>query len=382
VSIRVRVPQEAWNNVAFGCSPALEAILSLSVLVQPSHHPLHHEWVRDTRRRLPGSMKQRVADFRFSHMDYIPAGLLPEAGEPCGSFEADLARIRALPLEQQSNPILLNLTGLAPGPGSPAESEVSERQLMARASELGSATTELVRLGLEKPQELVDGFLDFLDLYWRLIFEETWDETRPRLVETIADAQRDVTKGGLASMLGALRPRIGVDNGGGEFWIRRAREERLELDAGGEILFVPSAFLWPHIGLVRESSQRLAVLYPAPFAAFDSPPPADRAEVVSLLRALGDRTRMQALKLIAERPRSTQELAQLIGISEPAMSKHLRQLAEVGVLRTRRDGYYLLYSLAAERIEPLSEMVLEYLDAPDHSGAGESGAIGSADTNL
>ena len=49
-----------------------------------------------------------------------------------------------------------------------------------------------------------------------------------------------------------------------------------------------------------------------------------------MFRALADETRLQVLRLIAERPRSTQELAPLVGLSEAALSKHLRFLAEVG----------------------------------------------------
>ena len=54
---------------------------------------------------------------------------------------------------------------------------------------------------------------------------------------------------------------------------------------------------------------------------------------------MGGYGRLRALKLISEHPRSTQELARLIAISEPAMSKHLHQLADCGVLETHRDGY-------------------------------------------
>lgn len=367
MSIRVRVPTAGRERIGFVCSPALEAILSLSVLVQPNHHPLHHDWVRATRKRLPGEMKQRLADFRFRHMDYIPAGLVPDPSPEPLDFAADLARIRALPPEEQSASILRNLTGAPPEAWDDVDGVRSPEMLLERATDLGSATVELVTLGLEHPDVLVDRFLAFLDLYWRLIFEEVWEESRPRLEETVAQAQRRVEAGGLISMLETLRPRIGVDRRTGEFWIRREHEELIEVAADGQILFVPSAFLWPHIGLVRDRSRRLAVLYPAPFAAFEAPPMlgVDAGEgVVPLLRALADTTRMQALKLMAERPRSTQELAMLIGIGESAMSKHLRQLAEAGVVRTRRDGYYVLYSVSRERIEPLSALLLEFLE-PD-----------------
>jgi len=40
---------------------------------------------------------------------------------------------------------------------------------------------------------------------------------------------------------------------------------------------------------------------------------------------------------------------------------HLRQLAAAGLVTTRREGYYVLYSVVRERIGPLSEGVLAFL---------------------
>ena len=52
VTIVFRLPPAAAERVAFSYSPAMEAVLSLHVLVEPKHHPVQHEWVR-AMRRLP-----------------------------------------------------------------------------------------------------------------------------------------------------------------------------------------------------------------------------------------------------------------------------------------------------------------------------------------
>jgi len=67
------------------------------------------------------------------------------------------------------------------------------------------------------------------------------------------------------------------------------------------------------------------------------------------------------MRLLGEKPRSTQELARLIGLSEPAMSRHLRQLAAVGVLEGERRGHFVLYSVARDRLEQVSDLLLGYL---------------------
>ena len=63
---------------------------------------------------------------------------------------------------------------------------------------------------------------------------------------------------------------------------------------------------------------------------------------------------MRILEQLARQPRSTQELAPLVGLSEAGTSKHLRLLAEAGVVTSRREGYYVVYSVADVRLESLA----------------------------
>jgi DNA-binding HxlR family transcriptional regulator len=107
----------------------------------------------------------------------------------------------------------------------------------------------------------------------------------------------------------------------------------------------PSASVWPHVAVNCDQPWPLALVYPSAVHGAAGAPGAPPEELLRLLRAVGDATRLRALRLIAEQPRTTQELAPLVGISEAGLSKHLRALADAGVVETRRDGYYVLYSL-------------------------------------
>jgi DNA-binding transcriptional ArsR family regulator len=102
-------------------------------------------------------------------------------------------------------------------------------------------------------------------------------------------------------------------------------------------------------------------IYPAPSVLEEAGPRLPSAELLRVLKALADDTRLRALALIAERPRSTQELAPLVGISEAGLSKHLRTLADAGMLQARREGYYVLYRLDLDRLAPLSSTLLDFL---------------------
>jgi DNA-binding transcriptional ArsR family regulator len=83
--------------------------------------------------------------------------------------------------------------------------------------------------------------------------------------------------------------------------------------------------------------------------------PTTPPELMRALRSLADPTRLRMIEQIARRPRSTQELARLVGLSEAGTSKQLRALAAAGILESRREGYYVVYSLVDEAVEALAD---------------------------
>jgi DNA-binding transcriptional ArsR family regulator len=75
--------------------------------------------------------------------------------------------------------------------------------------------------------------------------------------------------------------------------------------------------------------------------------------MTSPFEALADPTRRRILDLLRERPHLVGELADLLGISQPGVSKQLRILREVGLVSVRQDAQRHWYEL---RLEPLAEV--------------------------
>src|SRR6185312_5461735 len=65
------------------------------------------------------------------------------------------------------------------------------------------------------------------------------------------------------------------------------------------------------------------------------------------LTALGDPTRREIFERLADGPRSVGELARNLPISRPAVSQHLRQLKEAGLVTDHAEGTRRVY-----RIDP------------------------------
>lgn len=65
--------------------------------------------------------------------------------------------------------------------------------------------------------------------------------------------------------------------------------------------------------------------------------------------------RRQLLIHLAHGERSVGDIVTALGMEQPSVSKHLRVLRDVGLVRVRRTGRHMLYQTNAEAIRPLHE---------------------------
>src|SRR5436305_13380536 len=75
------------------------------------------------------------------------------------------------------------------------------------------------------------------------------------------------------------------------------------------------------------------------------------AGLATLLRALADPDRVRVVELLSEAPRRAGELADVLGVPPPTMSKHLRVLLEAGIVvdeRRREDARVRIFRLCPE----------------------------------
>lgn len=82
-----------------------------------------------------------------------------------------------------------------------------------------------------------------------------------------------------------------------------------------------------------------------------------RSTVATTFRALGDDTRLQVLVLLDKREFCVCELVELFGLSQSAISEHLRRLKDAGLAVDERRGMWVFYRLP----EALPEFVKQAL---------------------
>jgi DNA-binding transcriptional ArsR family regulator len=204
-----------------------------------------------------------------------------------------------------------------------------------------------------------------LERYWREAFEEEWARIEPELAAGVSEAGHQIEQRGLYGMLRGLWPEVRSDRQAERFWLERPHDHEVSIGPGDTLLLAPSAYVWPHVRVNCDGPWPLGLVFPVSSIAREARPRIPPARLVGMLRALADDTRLRALRLIAERPRSTQELAPLVGVSEAALSKHLRVLADAGLLERRREGYYVLYRLLPGQVAGLAPGLESFLHATD-----------------
>lgn len=84
------------------------------------------------------------------------------------------------------------------------------------------------------------------------------------------------------------------------------------------------------------------------------------ATTVDAFNAVAEPRRRQILDTLAEGERSVSDIVAEMPVSQPQVSKHLRVLKEVGLVRARSVGRQRLYRLEATALKPIHDWVKDY----------------------
>ena len=77
-------------------------------------------------------------------------------------------------------------------------------------------------------------------------------------------------------------------------------------------------------------------------------------DLLEFLGVLADSTRLNIVGLLAQQPRSGDELATILGTKPPTISHHLARLEDVGLVSAEAQQYYKIYALNAAVLDNLA----------------------------
>ena len=88
-----------------------------------------------------------------------------------------------------------------------------------------------------------------------------------------------------------------------------------------------------------------------------NPPLTAEAGLDRTLAALADPYRRRTVELLRDRPRPAGELAKVLGLSAPAMSRHLKTLRQSGVVEETSPAFDARVRIYALRAEPMVHLL-------------------------
>ena len=93
-------------------------------------------------------------------------------------------------------------------------------------------------------------------------------------------------------------------------------------------------------------------------------PPLDErtaAQVAELFRALSDTSRVRIISALANCELNVSALAEAVGISESAVSHHMRGLRQMRLVRSRKEGRQVFYCLDDDHVADLFKRGLDHV---------------------
>ena len=87
------------------------------------------------------------------------------------------------------------------------------------------------------------------------------------------------------------------------------------------------------------------------------------ATTSDVFNAIADVHRREILDMLIAGEKAVGAIVGDLSMSQPQVSKHLRVLSEVGLVKCRAEGRHRLYRLEPERLRPLHDWVAKYEQA-------------------
>ena len=106
------------------------------------------------------------------------------------------------------------------------------------------------------------------------------------------------------------------------------------------------------------------------------------SDVVEIFKALSDPTRAQIIFLLTNQEYSVNELSEQVPVSASAVSHHLSKLRAIRLVRTRREGNQIFYSIDDVHVAAIFKEALFHTEhvrqnLPDHPGYLQDFTAGS-----
>lgn len=329
-------------------SPFHELLCSLHVLDQPEHHPKRLQWALGLKAQMPLSLQEAIHTLGKLSDSWTALIDLPDhAGIPVSCMDG-IIELNQLPDAEFILLLLNNKVSL-----STIIYTMHGKEGLLPKEDL-DADLQFLLTNLSAVRKLL---IATLETYERDYFRQEWDYIEPWMNIAAAEFQETAFRAP-EKAINSLHPRLLAENG--KISAQKAVTYYYPYHQLQHVYVFPSTFIFPHLLIGSdEDTLYLPLAVDIPGLPYSDGPPAD---LLRQFKALGDDTRLRILKLLWKGPYCTKQLAPILGISEAAVSKQLKQLSEAGFAKSQRKGNYLFYSGCKDAFDALIVLQRQFLE--------------------
>lgn len=325
------------EQVAFGYSAAHETLIALHVFIDCKHHPLHIPWVINARKKITPGLKEEIERFSFLYKRPIVDFWVLQEDSSIRSFDVDLKEFAEKPIEFFYEKVVETILNRK------LTRQLLQQEFIEAASKRYPESKEVIVKLMENPEESRRQFITMFEAFWNACVKEDWPMMEELFLKDISFRGRKLMNEGPLSLLASLSKEIDIYPNEKRAVIRRISKAEISFDEGDLLFLAPTYFAWPH--LLVNGHKPVGINYSIMENQLEATKPMPPENLLRFFRAMGDFTRLQIVKYLAQKPRSTRELAGLIGVTEGAISKHLKLLGDAGLITSKRESYYVFYQL-------------------------------------
>lgn len=312
-----------WK-IEFTYSPLFEMLCSIHVLIRPEHHLERVLWAEDMKSRLPEDFYKKLVDFGDITADWCVIMDLCNLYEQCDDFNL----MSALDFMEDLKVEKYNL--------------------------LFDKYDRLKEIRFDKAMK--KNMVRLLKEYYLIYFEKELRYIEPLLIRCLKRDFAVCNNIGVLNYINELHTRIQVTEEA--FLFHKYTLFTVPFHKLKRIIVRVSSFISPHL-LMDHGDEMVQFTTTAHLAIKVEKVPMD---LLKLMKALSDETRLKIIRLLRKNKGSTQSLALELNLTEAGISKHLKMLYDVELLYKERDGNYIYYYLNTFLIDGISLDLYEYLD--------------------
>jgi DNA-binding transcriptional ArsR family regulator len=193
--------------------------------------------------------------------------------------------------------------------------------------------------------------------YYLIYFEKELRFIEPLLIRFLKRDSEVCIRKGILNYVNELHSRIEVTDKA--FLFHKYTLFTIPFDTLKRVIIRVSSFISPH--LLMDYADDMVQF--TTVAHLDTKIEKVPMDLLKLIKALSDETRLKIIRQLRKSKGSTQSLAAELNITEAGISKHLKMLYDAELLYKEREGNYIYYYLNTFFIDRIPLELYEFLDS-------------------